>query len=58
LRRLADGLAPGDILLLHDGSARRTAQGQPVVLDVLPPLLAALARRGLRSTVLESESLE
>ncbi len=48
LRRLLRGLAAGDILLLHDGNAARTAEGTPVVLAVLPPLLAALAARGLR----------
>jgi peptidoglycan/xylan/chitin deacetylase (PgdA/CDA1 family) len=40
--RLLDGLAARDILLLHDGHAARTAGGQPVVLDVLPGLLAAV----------------
>ncbi len=48
LRRLLRGLAAGDILLLHDGNGARTAQGAPVVLEVLPPLLAALAECGLR----------
>lgn len=58
VRRLATGLAPGDILLLHDGSAARTPGGEPVVLEVLSPLLAMLAHRGLRSTALESEGPE
>ncbi|MFO1293481.1 MAG: polysaccharide deacetylase family protein [Rubrivivax sp.] len=40
--RLVHGLAAGDILLLHDGHAARTPEGVPVVLAVLPPLLAAL----------------
>jgi len=52
LARLADGLAAGDILLLHDGHAARTAAGRPVVLEVLPPLLAQLRRQGLRSVTL------
>ena len=43
LGRLTKGLAAGDILLLHDGHARRAASGRPVVLDVLPPLLRAFA---------------
>ena len=42
LERLVRGLAAGDILLLHDGNAARTATGQPIVLEVLPPLLARL----------------
>ncbi len=47
-RRLLSGLAAGDILLLHDGTAARTASGQPVVLDVLPRVLDALEVKGLR----------
>lgn len=44
---LARGLAAGDILLLHDGHAARTRSGSPVVLEVLPRLLAALSGAGL-----------
>ena len=47
LRRLLDGLSPGDALLLHDGSAV-TGAGNPVVLEVLPRLLDELAARSLR----------
>ncbi|MFP5286034.1 MAG: polysaccharide deacetylase family protein [Thermoanaerobaculia bacterium] len=47
-RRLLTGLTAGDILLLHDGSALRDG-GNPVVLEVLPRVLDALAARGLRS---------
>ena len=50
--RLRRGLAAGDILLLHDGRAARTAQRQPVVLAVLPALLRALTAHGLRSVTL------
>ena len=52
LKRLATGLAAGDILLLHDGNAARTAAGRPVLLDVLPPLLAAFRAAGLRAVSL------
>ena len=53
LARLARGLAAGDILLLHDGNAARTADGGPVLLDVLPPLLARdRAADGLRAVTL------
>jgi len=45
--RLASGLAAGDILLLHDGHAARTHSGTPVILEVLPRLLAAFAQSGL-----------
>jgi peptidoglycan/xylan/chitin deacetylase (PgdA/CDA1 family) len=47
LARLTRALAPGDILLLHDGHAKRTAQGAPVVLEVLPRLLDAFAGAAL-----------
>jgi len=56
LRRLTRNLAAGDILLLHDGRAARTPEGIPVILAVLPPLLAVLARRRLRCVTL-SEGL-
>lgn len=39
---LAGQLAAGDILLLHDGNAAATPDGQPVILAVLPRLLASL----------------
>jgi peptidoglycan/xylan/chitin deacetylase (PgdA/CDA1 family) len=52
LARLVRGLAPGDILLLHDGNAARTDAGQPVVLEVLPPLLAHLKADRLRAVTL------
>ncbi len=52
LSRLTGRLAPGDVLLLHDGNAARTAAGTPVVLDVLPRLLARLREAGLATTAL------
>ena len=52
LARLTDGLGAGDILLLHDGNAARTAGGEPVVLSVLPRLLAQFAQAGLRAVTL------
>jgi peptidoglycan-N-acetylglucosamine deacetylase len=45
--RLVRGLAAGDILLLHDGHAAHTRSGTPVILEVLPRLLAAFAHCGL-----------
>lgn len=47
LQRLERGLAAGDILLLHDGNCARDAQDRPVILTVLPALLAQLQRQGL-----------
>ncbi len=47
LSRLVSRLAAGDVLLLHDGNGARTASGRPVVLEVLPSLLARL--RGNRT---------
>ncbi len=39
--RLMRGLRSGAILLLHDGNSARTAAGIPVILEVLPAVLAA-----------------
>ena len=50
--RLLRGLAPGDILLLHDGHSARTSTGVPVVLEVLPRVLDAAQRQGLRPVTL------
>ena len=41
---LVRDLKGGDILLLHDGSAARTVEGKPVILDVLPRLLETVWR--------------
>ena len=54
LGRLLRGLRAGDILLLHDGHAARDAAGRPVVLDVLPPLLAAIGKVGLKPVTLRA----
>jgi peptidoglycan/xylan/chitin deacetylase (PgdA/CDA1 family) len=51
-RRLIDGLAAGDILLLHDGNAARSADGTPVIVAVLPELFAAARGRQLRFVTL------
>jgi peptidoglycan-N-acetylglucosamine deacetylase len=56
LARLTRNLAAGDILLLHDGRAARAPDGTPVILAVLPRLLALLASRRLRCVTL-SEGL-
>lgn len=48
-RRLLKGLAAGDVLLLHDGSAAHDRNGCPVVLQALQRLLDAMAERGLSS---------
>lgn len=52
LRRLSRGLGAGDVLLLHDGHARRTASGQPVLLEVLPLLLQRCRAAGLHAETL------
>ena len=52
LRRLTRDLAAGDILLLHDGNCAGGAAGRPVVLPVLPRLLARIAALGLRAVSL------
>jgi peptidoglycan/xylan/chitin deacetylase (PgdA/CDA1 family) len=53
-RRLANPLQDGDILLLHDGNAARSRGGNPVILEVLPRLLDALASKRLRPVTLRS----
>lgn len=52
LRRLTRGLAGGDILLLHDGHAARSAGGRAVILDVLPALLQRCRDAGLTPVTL------
>jgi len=54
LERLTRDMRAGDILLLHDGSAALTVAGRPVILEVLPPLLARLSMAGLTSVTLRS----
>jgi peptidoglycan/xylan/chitin deacetylase (PgdA/CDA1 family) len=53
-RRLANPLQDGDILLLHDGNAARSRGGKPVILEVLPRLLDAMASIQLRPVTLRS----
>jgi peptidoglycan/xylan/chitin deacetylase (PgdA/CDA1 family) len=53
-RRLANPLEDGDILLLHDGNAARSRGGRPVILEVLPRLLDALASKQLQPVTLRS----
>lgn len=52
LQRLTRDLRAGDILLLHDGHARRTTAGAPVLLEVLPALLERLRAAGLQPVTL------
>lgn len=54
LRILTRSLMAGDILLLHDRHAALTAQGTPVILEVLPSLLAAIAQARLRCVTLRA----
>jgi peptidoglycan/xylan/chitin deacetylase (PgdA/CDA1 family) len=53
LGRLVRGLAPGDILLLHDGSGARGGSRGPVLLEVLPRLLDTIEAAGLKPVPLE-----
>jgi peptidoglycan/xylan/chitin deacetylase (PgdA/CDA1 family) len=52
LARLTRNLGAGDILLLHDGHAARTADGSAVILKVLPGLLEAVAGARLATVTL------
>lgn len=54
VKRLTHELAAGDILLLHDGHAARTADGTPVILAALPRLLDAARAQGLHTVTLRS----
>jgi peptidoglycan/xylan/chitin deacetylase (PgdA/CDA1 family) len=54
LGKLTRQLDDGDILLLHDGHAARTAAGGAVILEVLPPLLAAVAAARLTPITLRA----
>jgi peptidoglycan/xylan/chitin deacetylase (PgdA/CDA1 family) len=49
---LERGLTAGDILMLHDGHAALTPDGRPVVLEVLPRLIQAMQRQGLKPVTL------
>ena len=50
--RLLRGLQAGAILLLHDGNAARTSKDIPVILEVLPAVLAAAAAANLKFVTL------
>ena len=50
--KLMQGLRAGAILLVHDGNAARSADGRPVILDVLPALLESAATASLRFVTL------
>ena len=50
--RLLRGVCAGAILLLHDGNAARTHDGTPVILKVLPSILAAARAANLRFVTL------
>jgi peptidoglycan/xylan/chitin deacetylase (PgdA/CDA1 family) len=52
LGRLTRRLGAGDILLLHDGHAARTLEATPVILAVLPRLLAHLRAAQLNPVTL------
>ena len=52
--RLVKSLQAGDILLLHDGNAARGETGVPVILDVLPRLLATMSARKLQPITLRA----
>ncbi len=54
LAKLTRALGAGDILLLHDGHAARTAAGTPVILEVLPRLLDTLAAARLTPLTLRA----
>ncbi|MEO8544722.1 MAG: polysaccharide deacetylase family protein [Betaproteobacteria bacterium] len=52
VQRLTRGLGPGDILLLHDGHAASTSDGQAVLLAAMPALLLRLTSARLHAVTL------
>ncbi len=55
VKRLTQGLAAGDILLLHDAHAARARDsGQPMILAALPRVLAAIDAAGLTCVTLQT----
>lgn len=53
LARLTRGLAAQDIVLLHDGHAARAPSGRPVIVEVLPRLVARIRAAGLEPVTLD-----
>jgi peptidoglycan/xylan/chitin deacetylase (PgdA/CDA1 family) len=53
-RRLLRNLKAGSILLIHDGNCARTPSGVPIAIEVLPRLIDAARRAGLRFVTLPS----
>ena len=53
LRLLTRELGAGEIVLLHDGAGTRSEANEALVLAVLPPLLEAIAARGLHPVSLD-----
>ena len=56
--KLLRGLRAGAILLMHDGNAARTAEGIPVILEVLPAILTAANAANLRFVSLRNTLVE
>lgn len=54
LGKLTRGMRAGDIVLLHDGHAARTASGAPVILEVLPGLLRQASAASLQPVTLRT----
>lgn len=54
LKQLLRRLSAADILLMHDGNCAHTADGTPVILDVLPKLLANVQRLNLNTVTLRN----
>lgn len=51
-KRLLSHLRAGVILLLHDGNAALTSEGVPVILDVIPSIMATATAANLRFVTL------
>lgn len=51
-QRLLGKMKAGAIMLLHDGNAATTPDNQPVIVEVLPPLIKTARHKGLRFVTL------
>lgn len=57
LEKLTSNLRAGDIVLLHDGNAARTAHGVPVIVETLPALLEKMQQESLHAVTLQAAFL-
>lgn len=57
VKRLQGGLRAGAIVLVHDGNAALTRDGQPVIFSVLPAILELAGAQGFKAVTLREAIL-